>query len=76
LWLGDKFFLLGDQIQSGVRAIREAMELALPSGFELALPVQLNGLHWTGILGGIFLLWLLVNRILIGGTSLHRSRVS
>jgi predicted anti-sigma-YlaC factor YlaD len=74
-WLGETFLSLGDQVQTGLQKISAAILLAPPPGLALTPVVQLGWLHWTGILGGIFFLWLLVNRILIEGIELRRSRV-
>jgi predicted anti-sigma-YlaC factor YlaD len=75
-WLGENIVQLGDQVRTGLAAIGEAVELASPSGFVLAPALQFSWFQWAGILGGLFFLWVLINRILIGGTELHRSRVS
>jgi anti-sigma factor RsiW len=76
LWLGERIVWLGAQLEAGIRAIGEAVELVPSSGFVLTPVIQFSGLDWAGILGGIIFLWLLVNRILIGGNGLRRSRVS
>lgn len=76
LWLGERVIWLGTQVEAGLMEISNAIALVPKPGFA-GLPVlQLTVLHWTGILTGIFLLWLLVNRVLIDGAGMQRSKVS
>jgi hypothetical protein len=76
LWLSDRFIWLGEQVESGFLVIKEATELVPLPGATLLPALQLNWLHWTGILGGLVFLWLLSNRVLIGKSELYRSRTS
>lgn len=76
LSLSDWLIGLGEQVGSGFLAIKEATELIPLPGAALLPAIQLNWLHWTGILSGLVFLWLFSNRVLIGNSKLYRSRIS
>ena len=75
LWLVDMVSILGAQVHSGLLALGDTLDFAPLPGLS-ALPLaQLNWLHWAGILSAILILWMLSNRVLIGRSEIHRSRV-
>jgi hypothetical protein len=76
LWLSDRLIWLGEQVESGFLALKQATELIPIPGAALLPAIQLNWLHWTGILSGLVFLWLFSNRVLIGNSKLYRSRTS
>ena len=76
LWLGERVMWIGSQVKAGLIDIRNAVDLVPMPGFAGVPTFQFTWLHWTGILTGIFFLWLMVNRLLIDGGGMQRSRVS
>lgn len=76
LWLVDRVASLGDQIGAGLAAIGQTF-LSIPLPGLSGLPAaQLTWLHLSGILAGTTVVWLILNRVLIGNSGLERSRFS
>jgi hypothetical protein len=75
-WLGEWLLWITKEVEAGLIEISTAIDLLPLPGFSGLPAFPLNWLHWTGILSGIFFIWLLVNRILIDGAGVQRSRVS
>jgi predicted anti-sigma-YlaC factor YlaD len=74
--LGETISSFGTQVKAGIAAISQSMEWVPLPGVSSLPGLPFNWPLMSGILIGIFTLWLVINRILIGSASLERTRLT
>jgi anti-sigma factor RsiW len=76
LWLAEGVEWLDGRVEAALVAMADAVDLMPLSGFQGLPLLQLNWMHWVGLFVGILLLWVLINRVLMGSLEINRTRLS